>query len=175
MVWVLTVKIYFKLFTGHFSKTNPKNLSHSFCFWLNKTRTNMLCTAAKQWVLSGNISPVFSSSRGYIAMLCRFMLRKKLVGALRRWNNVIYGCKHHYWGWNVKLEYYQLNISNTLLTDWGFNTISHCIWQYKAQPLLASLFIWQLVDISLCSTRVERYTVRVVLYEETFHLLSVFY
>uniref|UniRef100_A0A8C1JEF2 protein-tyrosine-phosphatase n=1 Tax=Cyprinus carpio TaxID=7962 RepID=A0A8C1JEF2_CYPCA len=32
----------------------------------------------------------------------------------------------------VSLErYYQLNISNTL----------HCIWQYKAQPLLASLFI----------------------------------
>ncbi len=42
------MKIYFKLFSGHFSKTKTENLSHSFCFWLNETRTNMLCAAAKQ-------------------------------------------------------------------------------------------------------------------------------
>lgn len=74
-----------KLFSGHFSKTKPENLSHLFCFWLNKMRTkNMLCAAAKQFDLSGNTSPVYSSSHGYIAMLCRFMLKKKVVGALRR-------------------------------------------------------------------------------------------
>ncbi len=127
MVWVLTVKIYFKLFSGHFSKTKIDHLSHS---------TNMLCAAAKPWYLSGKISPVYCSSCGYIAMLCRLMLRKKLVGVLRRRTDVIYGCKpvHHYWGWIAKLEY--CNISNTLRTNRGLNMSNHWIWQYIARPFV---------------------------------------